>query len=130
MKNPNTPDTNDKSPPLSLDGFLPPPTIPKHLDHQPFLERAAEVLKYTVLCMEFTISPTGKLRRWIKFILTLFAWCIIPIILLVPGIVYLCNALAGISEDLRIFVSNTANSAISISIVAFILVLIVVLIKR
>ncbi len=53
------------------------------------LERAGEVLRYTVLSLEWWISPNGTLREWLRLNSKVSSILLIPAVLIVPLITFL-----------------------------------------
>ncbi len=58
------------------------PRIDPNLEHLPFHLRSCETLRYTLHSLEYTLSPTGRLRQWCKLQFNLFLWLTIPLLLL------------------------------------------------
>ncbi|GAK50881.1 hypothetical protein U14_02122 [Candidatus Moduliflexus flocculans] len=66
---------------VSSTGVLSKPDVPA-LDDDTALERVVQVLRYNLLSFEYAISPSGDIRRWLKFNLRLFIKIGIPAVLL------------------------------------------------
>lgn len=58
------------------------------------LERAVEVSRYSVLRLEWWLSPGGALREWLRFNLLLGMVLTIPALLVVPVITYVLGQFA------------------------------------
>ena len=106
------------------------PAIDPNVEQQSSLPRTAEALKYAILSAEYSISPSGRLRKWAKYHFSLFLWIAIPIFLLVPPITYLFSALASISESVQVCVSNVMGSILPIAIIGLFFLIITALIRR
>ena len=79
---------------------LEPPTLDQDFDKLSILERTTESLKYNLLSLEFTVSPKGGLRQWIKINISLLLFFGIPILLFVPLATYFMGGFANITESL------------------------------
>jgi len=73
------------------------PTIDNDVSNLPFIERVTESLKYNVLCLEYSISPKGGLRQWVKINISLLLLFGIPILIFVPLATYFMEDFANIS---------------------------------
>ena len=67
---------------------IPPPSVDPHLEILSGVERSAEVMRYSVLSMEFWLSPKGFLREWLRLNWKLAMVLIIPVALVVPIITF------------------------------------------
>ncbi len=74
------------------------PAIDDDFHNLPFIERVTESIKYNVLCLEYSISPKGGLRQWIKINISLLLLLGIPIFIFVPLATYFMSDLENISE--------------------------------
>jgi hypothetical protein len=61
-----------------------PPVIYAQLEQLGPLERAGEVLRYSLRRAEYWLSPGGTLREWLRFNLKLALWLGIPAFVLSP----------------------------------------------
>jgi hypothetical protein len=68
---------------------LPCPEVDPELPNLSMIERAAEVMRYKLLQIEYTLSPEGGLRGWLKLNVLLSLLIGIPALFLVPIITYL-----------------------------------------
>jgi hypothetical protein len=66
-----------------------PAKIDPDLQHMDGLTRSAESLRYSILSIEWWVSPTGRLREWLRHNTRLAAWLVIPAVLVVPVITLL-----------------------------------------
>ena len=122
---PNNP-TNRSVPPDSLS----PPEIDPDLERESWPVRSAETLKYTIHSLEYILSPSGRLRHWVKANLLLFLWIGIPILLFLPPLTYLFNGLASISESIQVCISNLVGSILPIALLGIFLFILIALIRR
>ena len=58
------------------------PIIDKDFNDLPAIERVTEALRYNLLSIEYSISPKGGLRQWIKINLSLLLLFGIPMLIL------------------------------------------------
>ena len=63
---------------------LPPPKVDPDLLQLTPVERSTEVLRHSILSLEYWLSPSGVLREWIRFNLRLAAVLAVPALLVVP----------------------------------------------
>jgi len=103
---------------------IPQPYIDPDLEDYPAIVRSAETLRYSAQSLEYTISPSGRLRRWLLWNLRAFLWIAIPVFLLLPPLVYLFHSLADISLSLH----QIAVNAIPIVLIGFVLLIILFII--
>lgn len=73
---------------------LPCPIINRQLGKLPALERSGEVIRYTILKMEYWISPGGLLRGWLRFNLCAALLLGIPSAFIVPVVTLLLSSAA------------------------------------
>jgi hypothetical protein len=60
------------------------PAVDRDLERLSFVERVAEVLRYSILRLEYSLSATGELRAWFKGSLSLALLLAIPAVLIMP----------------------------------------------
>ncbi len=60
------------------------PTVDPDLAQLSGLQRAAEVFRYTLLSLEWWLSPNGTLREWCKLNGKIWSVLLIPSVLVVP----------------------------------------------
>lgn len=87
---------------------LNPPRIDPKLSTLPPLERAAEVLRYSVLRAEYWLSPEGAMRQRIRFALRVCAYVAIAA-LIAPGITAVIRQITGWTAMLADVVQNIAE---------------------
>src|SRR6266699_6087703 len=107
--NPNDKDSDKELMPLSGDAAdqqllttlessgptqLTPPGVDPKLTSLTPLERAAEVLRYSVLRAEYWLSPEGAMRRRIRFAVRLWTYVMIAA-LIAPGITAVVQHVTG-----------------------------------
>jgi len=74
------------------------PVIEKDFRNISHIERITESMRYNILCLEYSISPKGGIRQWIKVNLALFILIGIPLLIFTPLITYFIGSVAEISE--------------------------------
>jgi len=57
-------------------------------------QRSAEVLKYSILSLEFWLSPLGRLREWVRLNGKLSAVLLIPALLILPLVTFIIGQIA------------------------------------
>lgn len=88
-------------------------------------QRSAEVMRYSILSIEFWLSPLGRLREWVRLngkasaVLLIPALLIVPLITFIVGqIAYWLSALVGVLGNLIVvpLVALVAVAAITGSV--------------
>jgi hypothetical protein len=79
------------------------PPICEDLEDLPAIQRVYEAITYVVLCLEYTVSPKGGLRQWIKLTLSLALLIGVPIAFFLP-----------VFEGLNSIFTNVSNISLSI----------------
>jgi len=69
-----------------------PPQVDQDVTNLPPIERSAEVIRYSLLKVEYWISPNGRLREWLRFNLALALIIGIPALLIVPIVTLLLGS--------------------------------------
>jgi len=77
------------------------PTVDGELSSYPFLVRSAEVVKYQMLRLEYSLSQGGGLRAWFKLNLLVALLLAIPVLLVVPAVTALLSGVASWSVFLH-----------------------------
>ena len=67
---------------------LNPPQFDPALRHLDGITRSAESIRYSILSVEFWISPKGQVREWLRHNTHLAAWLIVPAVLVVPVVTF------------------------------------------
>jgi hypothetical protein len=104
---------------------IPPPEVDPDLEDLDGVQRAGEVLRYSILSFEWWLSPKGTLREWLRLNTRGFAWLLIPAILILPIVGYYLGELYW---WLLILIA-IAGHLIVFSIVAAIIIGIITLVK-
>lgn len=73
------------------------PTIADDFNELPTIQRVTEAFQYNILSIEYSISPKGGLRQWIKINFSLLLLFGIPILFFIPLITYLMGGFENIS---------------------------------
>ena len=76
---------------------IPHPELDQELMTEPWLTRAAEVLRYWIARIEHALSPGGVLREWIKLCLRAAAAIGVPALILLPIAVGISGGLADLT---------------------------------
>ena len=121
--NPNDKDSDKKLMPLSGDGggqqllttpesseliqLTPPRVDPKLISLTP-LERAAEVIRYSVLRAEYWLSPEGAMRQRIRFAVRLWVYVMIAA-LIAPSVTAVIQHVTGWTTMSAEIVQNIAE---------------------
>ena len=105
------------------------PTVDTHLNNLSPLSRSTECIRYSLLSIEFWISPDGHLREWLRRNLMLYAWLIVPAIFVMPAIGFILWQLTGWLSMLTGIVGKLIFLPILI-LLAFVVVKIVVTILK
>jgi len=103
--------TTERSVNLAISSYFPiapapleRPSIDDDFLNLPVVERVTESIKYNILCLEYSISPKGGLRQWIKLNISLLLLFGIPILIFVPLATYF---MAGFSDISELFLNAT-----------------------
>jgi hypothetical protein len=62
------------------------------------IQRTGEVLRYSVLGLEYWLSPGGSLRQWIRLNVCIAVVLTVPALLIVPVVTYVLGAFATWAE--------------------------------
>lgn len=71
------------------------PVVDIELATYPFLVRSAEVLKYQMLRLEYSLSQGGRLRAWFKLNLLVGILLAVPVLFVVPAVTALLSGVAS-----------------------------------
>ena len=100
----------------SLENWLrvkPQAVLPPHVDpalpHLSALERSAEVLRYTVQCLEHWLSPQGVLREWLRRNVRLALALMVPLLVFAPVVTLAIDELQGWSTGVAHIAANLAQ---------------------
>jgi len=119
VKNQNNPLQKDNSYPALLSNFylqiperipIERPTVDLHFTEQHFLNRSVESIQYCLLNFEYSLSPSGRLRQWIKLNLLLFLWIGIPVFMLLPVVTVFFSEFSTLSGYFNEIVNNLFQS--------------------
>jgi uncharacterized membrane protein YphA (DoxX/SURF4 family) len=64
-----------------------PPQVDPELPHLDCLTRSAESIRYSLLSIEFWISPNGQVREWLRHNARVASWLAVPAFLVLPLVV-------------------------------------------
>lgn len=85
------------------------PKLESTFESLPSYERVPESLKYTILSLEYSLSPRGGLRQWIKVNLSLLLLFGIPTLMLIPllmGVSNIVGEVANITDLMYVVAMN------------------------
>jgi fatty acid desaturase len=66
-----------------------PPRVDPELEKLTGPQRSAEVIRYSILSIEFWLSPLGRLREWVRLNGKLGAVLLIPALLVIPVVTFI-----------------------------------------
>jgi hypothetical protein len=72
-----------------------PPKPDPQVEHLTGPQRSAEVMRYSILSLEFWLSPLGRLREWARLNSKACAVLLIPAALILPLITWIISQIAG-----------------------------------
>ena len=78
---------------------IPVPTIDPGLGDLPAIVRAAEVLSYRALKLEYALSPSGVLRELLKLCARILLILFVPTCLLIPPLVFIATGVADLTAE-------------------------------
>ena len=107
-------------------GGIEPPQIDPDLESLSALERAAEVLRYFLLCAEHRLAPVGRLRRWLRQILRAGAFVAVPALILLPLALLL---LAGIAACVRLLQEILLHALVAGMVIGLVLLAVLVVLR-
>ena len=84
--------------PKPIDPPKPDPT----LDDMSGPQRSAEVMRYSILSLEFLLSPLGRLREWVRLNGKVSLVLLVPVLLILPLVTWI---LAQIAHWLEMLIS-------------------------
>ena len=84
------------------------------------VERAAEVLRYHLLQVEYALSPSGVLRELLKLCLRLVVLLCIPALLIVPALVVIAAGLADLAGEIVRLCVNLLKGLLAIAAILLI----------
>ena len=87
---------------------LAPPMVDPQLTSLTPLERAAEVLRYSVLRAEYWLSPDGVMRQWVRFALRLWIYVMMAA-LIAPSVTAVIQHVTGWTAMSAEIVQNIAE---------------------
>lgn len=98
-----------------------PPIVDPDLPKLNAIQRSAEVLRYTVLSVEWWFSPNGTLREWLRLNGSASSMLLIPAVLIAPLITFLIWQLLAWAVVLVHILWNIVIAAAIIGGAAFLL---------
>lgn len=76
------------------------PRVDPDLSNLDGSQRAAEVIRYSLLTLEFWLSPLGRLREWIRLNGKACAILTVPTLFIMPLVIVIINQVAHVMETL------------------------------
>ncbi len=122
--------------PTKLLDLIPPvypltePNVDRLISRRHWLERSTEVLAYSIKSFEYALSPSGRLRQFIKLNLLLLCIIGIPLLIFLPITAFAFNQLVDITYNLQLCINHLLQAAVPVMILVFVLSLIVIMVKR
>jgi hypothetical protein len=98
-----------------------PPIPPFEISSLPWVHRVAAVLRYAVLVLEYSLSPGGSLRAWLKLNLMIGIVLGITASIVVPMVTILLAGIASWTALLLQIVLNLLDAALTLMALAFVL---------
>lgn len=90
------------------------PTVDPHLATLPAIERVAEVCRYTLAKLEYSLSAGGGLRAWFKLNLLIAVLLAIPALLVLPVITLVLGTFASWAEFLAVIASHLLSATMAV----------------
>lgn len=108
-----------------------PPQVDSELPKLNALQRATESFRYTILSIEWWLSPNGKLREWLRLNSKIGSVLVIPAVLVVPLVTLILwqiwawtGWLVGIAGNLILFpLAVLAAVVITITVISLLRVI-------
>jgi len=100
------------------------------LEELPALERTAESWRYSWQLLEFTLSPQGKLRQWIKVNFLLFLWLMIPLALFLPLSTIALGQFSNLTGFVKICSYNLLEAVLPLLLLSALISLIIAFLRR
>ena len=66
-----------------------PPQVDPDLPHLDGITRSAESIRYSILSIEFWISPNGQGREWLRHNARVASWLVMPALVVLPLVVFI-----------------------------------------
>ena len=106
------------------------PIVDRRISRRHWLERSTEVFAYSIKSLEYALSPSGRLRQFIKLNLLLLCIIGIPLLIFLPLTAFAFNQLTDITYNLQLCMNHLLQAAVPVMILVFVLSLIVMMVKR
>lgn len=94
-----------------------PPAVDPMFSTMDAVQRSAETFRYSILSVEFWISPNGQVREWLRHNTRLAAWLAIPAFLILPVVGFILWQLVAIAGRLVVFPILGLLAALAIVVV-------------
>lgn len=106
-----------------------PPQVDPELPHLDGITRSAESIKYSILSVEWWISPNGRVREWLRHNTHLAAWLIIPAMLVVPVVSFVLSQVMHWTAMLTTITRHLILLPILVLLLVVVLILVVAVVK-
>ena len=106
------------------------PTVDTHLKDLAPLARSTECIRYSLLNLEFWISPEGHAREWLRRNIRIGAWLFIPAIFVMPAIGFILWQLTGWLAMLMSIVGKLIALPLLILLAFIVIKIVLALLKR
>ena len=94
------------------------------------MERVAESWRYGWQRLEFTVSPQGKLRQWIKINCLLFLWLAVPLAFFIPLATFALGHFAELTGFVKAGSYNLLEAAMPLLLLSALISLIIAFLRR
>ena len=106
------------------------PTVDRRLQDLDALARSMECIRYSVLSIEFWISPDGTVREWLRHNVRIGVWLFIPAIFVMPAIGFILWQFTGWLSMFMSIAGKLIVLPILILMALFVIKIVVALLKR
>jgi hypothetical protein len=89
---------------------LPPPSIDPEFRTMGWLERSAEVIRFSLLCLEYWVSGSGILREWLRLNLWVALFLFSAAILIIPAATAVVGGAVEFTGLFERMVENTTGA--------------------
>lgn len=104
---------------------LDPPAVNSQMVKQPWFVRSSETIQYTVRRLEYALSPSGRLRQWLKLNLLIAVVLAVPLLLFLPLLAFAFGQISDISLSIQQCIARLQQALVPALILLGVLSLIV-----
>ena len=109
---------------------IPVPQLAPDVLSLPAIERAAEILRYRLLSLEYALSPNGSLRAWFKLCLKIALVIGIPVLLIGPILMLVLTGIVDITEAIASICLNLLKAFLAIAAIVVVIAALVAARRR